>query len=46
MLDAMTGFTMANIDFVSIRGNSVLRDNVFWLEQMQTSEPVASFERA
>ena len=35
-----------DIDFVSTRGNSVPWDGVFWLEQVRTREPVASFERA
>ena len=35
-----------DVDFVSTRGNSVPWDGVFWLEQVRTSEPVASFERA
>ena len=35
-----------DIDFVSTRGNSVPYDGVFWLEQVRTDEPVASFERA
>jgi hypothetical protein len=35
-----------DIDFVSTRGNSVPFDGVFWLEQVRTREPVASFERA
>ena len=33
------------VDFVSTRGNSVPYDGVFWLEQVRTDEPVASFER-
>ncbi|MCH8811960.1 MAG: VCBS repeat-containing protein [Gemmatimonadetes bacterium] len=35
-----------DVDFVSTRGNSVPWDGVFWLEQVRTPEPVASFERA
>ena len=35
-----------DIDFVSTRGNSVPYDGVFWLEQVRTAEPVASFKRA
>ncbi len=35
-----------DIDFVATRGNSVPYDGVFWLEQVRTNEPVASFERA
>lgn len=35
-----------DIDFVSTRGNSVPYDGVFWLEQVRTAEPVASFDRA
>ena len=35
-----------DVDFVSTRGNSVPWDGVFWLEQVRTTEPVASFERA
>ena len=35
-----------DVDFVSTRGNSVPWDGVFWLEQVRTREPVASFERA
>ena len=35
-----------DVDFVSTRGNSVPWDGVFWLEQVRTPGPVASFERA
>jgi hypothetical protein len=35
-----------DIDFVSTRGNSVPYDGVFWLEQVRTAEPVASFHPA
>ena len=35
-----------DVDLVSTRGNSVPYDGVFWLEQVRTPEPVASFERA
>ncbi|MEZ5393310.1 MAG: hypothetical protein R2724_10655 [Bryobacterales bacterium] len=35
-----------DVDFVSTRGNSAPYDGVFWLEQVRTAEPVASFERA
>jgi hypothetical protein len=35
-----------DVDFVSTRGNSAPYDGVFWLEQVRSPEPVASFERA
>jgi hypothetical protein len=35
-----------DVDFVSTRGNSVPWDGVFWLEQVRTDAPVASFTRA
>ena len=35
-----------DVDFIATRGNSVPFDGVFWLEQVRTTEPVASFERA
>jgi len=33
-------------DFLGTRGNSYPYDGVFWLEQVRTAEPVASFTRA
>jgi len=35
-----------DVDFVGTRGNSGPYDGVFWLEQVRTEEPVASFEHA
>ena len=35
-----------DIDFVSTRGNSVPYDGVFWLEQVRSSDPRPSFEKA
>lgn len=35
-----------DIDFVGTRGNSVPYDGVYWLEQVHTQGPAASFERA
>jgi len=35
-----------DVDFVSTRGNSSVYDGVFWLEQVRTAEPVASFRQA
>ena len=35
-----------DVDFISTRGNSVPYDGVFWLEQVRTEAPVASFARA
>jgi hypothetical protein len=35
-----------DIDFVSTRGNSSIYDGVFWLEQVRTAAPVASFTQA
>ncbi len=35
-----------DVDFVSTRGNSGPYDGVFWLEQVRSAEPRASFERA
>ena len=35
-----------DVDFVSTRGNSGPYDGVFWLEQVRSSEPRASFEPA
>jgi hypothetical protein len=35
-----------DMDFAATRGNSEPYDGVFWLEQVRTREPVASFERA
>ena len=35
-----------DVDFIGTRGNSVPFDGVFWLEQVRTAEPVASFEQA
>jgi hypothetical protein len=34
------------IDFASTRGNSGAYDGVFWLEQVRSAEPRASFQRA
>lgn len=33
-------------DFVGTRGNSEPYDGVFWLEQVRTPEPTASFRQA
>ncbi|HEX6994891.1 MAG TPA: VCBS repeat-containing protein [Gammaproteobacteria bacterium] len=35
-----------DVDFVGTRGNSGPYDGVFWLEQVRTPEPVASFRQA
>jgi hypothetical protein len=35
-----------DVDFVSTRGNSVPYDGVFWLEQVRSTDPRPSFERA
>lgn len=35
-----------DIDFIGTRGNSVPYDGVFWIEQIRTDEPVASFAPA
>jgi len=35
-----------DMDFIGTRGNSYPYDGVFWLEQVRTVAPVASFERA
>jgi len=35
-----------DVDFIGTRGNSVPYDGVFWLEQVRTDAPVASFEQA
>jgi hypothetical protein len=35
-----------DVDFASTRGNSVPYDGVFWLEQVRSREPAASFTRA
>ena len=35
-----------DVDFAGTRGNSVPYDGVFWLEQVRSREPVASFRRA
>lgn len=35
-----------DVDFVSTRGNSSVYDGVFWLEQIRTPEPAASFRQA
>lgn len=35
-----------DVDFVSTRGNSGPYDGVFWLEQIRSEQPIASFERA
>ncbi|HSH74141.1 MAG TPA: VCBS repeat-containing protein [Longimicrobiales bacterium] len=35
-----------DVDFVATRGNSAPFDGVFWLEQVRSDEPRASFERA
>ena len=35
-----------DVDFVATRGNSAPYDGVFWLEQVRSSEPLPSFERA
>ena len=35
-----------DMDFIGTRGNSYPYDGVFWLEQVRTVTPVASFERA
>jgi hypothetical protein len=35
-----------DVDFAATRGNSEPYDGVFWLEQVRTPEPIASFERA
>ena len=35
-----------DVDFVGTRGNSGPYDGVFWLEQVRTAEPKASFEQA
>ncbi len=33
-------------DFVATRGNSAPYDGVFWLEQVRSTDPRPSFERA
>jgi hypothetical protein len=35
-----------DIDFIGTRGNSAPFDGVFWLEQVRSSNPVASFQAA
>jgi hypothetical protein len=35
-----------DVDFASTRGNSVPYDGVFWLEQVRSRQPAASFTRA
>ena len=35
-----------DIDFIGTRGNSVPYDGVYWIEQIRTDEPVASFAQA
>ena len=35
-----------DVDFVSTRGNSAPYDGVFWLEQVRSTDPRPSFERA
>jgi hypothetical protein len=35
-----------DVDFVTTRGNSTTYDGVFWLEQVRSATPMASFQRA
>ena len=35
-----------DVDFLGTRGNSGPYDGLFWLEQVRSSEPRPSFERA
>jgi hypothetical protein len=49
MFDKFIAYDMdgdGDTDFLGTRGNSYPYDGVFWLEQVHTAEPVASFTRA
>ena len=49
MFDKFVGRDLDNdgdLDFIGTRGNSNPYDGVFWLEQLRTPQPQASFERA
>jgi hypothetical protein len=49
MFDKFVGRDLDNdgdMDFIGTRGNSNPYDGVFWLEQLRTPQPQASFERA
>ena len=35
-----------DMDFIATRGNSYPYDGVFWIEQVRTAQPIASFMRA
>ena len=35
-----------DVDFVGTRGNSILYDGVFWLEQVRSDEPLPAFDQA
>jgi hypothetical protein len=35
-----------DVDFVTTRGNSTTYDGVFWLEQVRSAKPMASFRRS
>ncbi len=49
MYDVLAAYDIdrdGDVDFVGTRGNSGTYDGVFWLEQVRTSEPKPSFQRA